>query len=126
MSNSVDKATFVMEISKYLDFAGVAMVKSAIEKLSDEQIRVLNLNLKNLKLVSPVQNWWLNLFLGIFGLARFMAGSIILGYVYLSCTIVGFFTGITFIIPFIGTFIDMFVIMNVTRKHNLEKIMKAI
>lgn len=93
----------------------IPMIRERLEHLEPEKEMAVHA----VNFTSPVVNLLISIFIGEFGIDRFLIGDIGLGVgkllLFLCCG-----SGV------IWWFIDLFLIMEATRKHNLEKLMQVL
>lgn len=105
--------TFIAANAGNLPVESLPMLRERLATLNEQQIAyVLSTELK-----SPIVALVLSFFLGYLGIDRFYLGQIGLGFAKL------FFSWITF---GIWPLVDLFLIMNATKRVNLEKLNQAL
>jgi len=103
---------FLATKGDYFPSESYGYIKNHMEQIGEErELAILSANY-----ISPVLNLILSIFVGGFGIDRFIIGDIGLGLgKLLLCCCCG--------VGFIWVIIDWFLIMNETKKKNLEKFM---
>ena len=104
--------TFLMTKSKFFNASALPSVRAVVEKLPDESL----INIEAVELKDPTTMLILSIFLGSFGVDRFMLGETGMGIVKLltagCCGIL--------------TIIDWFSITSKTKSYNYQQFMNAV
>lgn len=125
------------------DGVSSVMLKDKFESLSQDKQKDFISKLSQIKLKSPTFVFWVgNFLLGNLGVARFMIGDMMLGFIRLGLTILySIFMvlsssnnnteylviyGFIFLINSIWWIVDLFLVGKKLRKQNLEKIINLI
>lgn len=125
------------------DGVSSVMLKDKFESLSQDKQKDFISKLSQIKLKSPAFVFWVgNFLLGNLGVARFMIGDMMLGFIRLGLTILySIFMvlsssnnnteylviyGFIFLINSIWWIVDLFLVGKKLRKQNLEKIINLI
>lgn len=121
------------------DGVSSVILKDKFESLSQDKQKDFISKLSEIKLKSPAFVFWVgNFLLGGLGVARFMIGDMILGFIRLGWAILGIFielssfnnnteylefiSGFTLLISWIWWIVDLFLVGKKLRKQNFEKI----
>ncbi|WP_096018457.1 hypothetical protein [Campylobacter lanienae] len=111
------------------DGVSSAILKDKFESLSQDKQKDFISKLSQIKLKSPAFVFWVGSFLlGNLGVARFMIGDMILGFIRLGLVILDIFIELSFnnasilLVIWIWWIVDLFLVGKKLRKQNLEKI----
>lgn len=111
------------------DGVSSAILKDKFESLSQDKQKDFISKLSQIKLKSPAFVFWVgNFLLGNLGVARFMIGDMILGFIRLGLVILDIFIELSFnnasilLVIWIWWIVDLFLVGKKLRKQNLEKI----
>lgn len=111
------------------DGVSSVILKDKFESLSQDKQKDFISKLSEIKLKSPAFVFWVgNFLLGGLGVARFMIGDIILGFIRLGWAILGIFIELSFnnasilLVIWIWWIVDLFLVGKKLRKQNFEKI----
>lgn len=111
------------------DGVSSAILKDKFESLSQDKQKDFISKLSQIKLKSPAFVFWVgNFLLGNLGVARFMIGDMILGFIRLGLAILDIFIELSFsnasilLVIWIWWIMDLFLVGKKLRKQNLEKI----
>lgn len=110
------------------DGVSSAILKDKFESLSQDKQKDFISKLSQIKLKSPAFVFWVgNFLLGNLGVARFMIGDMILGFIRLGLVILDIFIELSFnnasilLVIWIWWIVDLFLVGKKLRKQNLEK-----
>lgn len=103
---------YIMANSKYFPAGSIYLLREKLEKLPDDKLYML----QSIELKEPTTVLIVSLFLGSFGVDRFMLGDTGLGVLKL---LTGGVCGIM-------TLIDWFTVMNKAKQVNLNKVMAVL
>ncbi len=111
------------------DGVSSAILKDKFESLSQDKQKDFISKLSQIKLKSPAFVFWVgNFLLGNLGVARFMIGDMLLGFIRLGLVILDIFIELSFnnasilLVIWIWWIVDLFLVGKKLRKQNLEKI----
>ncbi len=111
------------------DGVSSAILKDKFESLSQDKQKDFISKLSQIKLKSPAFVFWVGSFLlGNLGVARFMIGDMLLGFIRLGLVILDIFIELSFnnasilLVIWIWWIVDLFLVGKKLRKQNLEKI----
>lgn len=111
------------------DGASSVVLKDKFENLSQDKQKDFISKLSQIKLKSPAFVFWVgNFLLGNLGVARFMIGDKILGFIRLGLVILDIFIELSFnnasilLVIWIWWIVDLFLVGKKLRKQNFEKI----
>lgn len=111
------------------DGVSSAILKDKFESLSQDKQKDFISKLSQIKLKSPAFVFWVgNFLLGNLGVARFMIGDMLLGFIPLGLVILDIFIELSFnnasilLVIWIWWIVDLFLVGKKLRKQNLEKI----
>ncbi|CUU86043.1 integral membrane protein [Campylobacter hyointestinalis] len=111
------------------DGASSVVLKDKFENLSQDKQKDFISKLSQIKLKSPAFVFWVgNFLLGNLGVARFMIGDMILGFIRLGLVILDIFIELSFnnasilLVIWIWWIVDLFLVGKKLRKQNFEKI----
>ena len=131
---------FIEAYSKFFPREKLFSIRESLLQLPDDKVSNLD---SSLDLKKPIAAFWLDFFLGGFGVARFYIGDVLNGFIRLGLLLlsvlmfllawaigqpglVAAFAIVPLIVWFVWIWVDLFLIMAATRKSNYKKLMDAL